>query len=86
MQVKLIDLINESRKVGLEINENKSKVLTINCEENLILKANDVPLETFEQCPYLGIIIISDGRTTTDIPRRINKARGVWRSKYLKLD
>lgn len=60
-------------------------MFTINCEENIILKAKDVPLETVEEFLYLDSIGFSDGGITIDILRKINKARGVWRSKNLKL-
>lgn len=87
MQLKLSDFVNELRKVGSGINENKF-VLTINCEENLILKATDIPLEAIEKFPYLGSIVSGDEETTIDISKRKNKAKGVfanmrsvWRSK-----
>lgn len=43
--MNLSDLVNKSRKVRLEINENKSKVFAINYEKNFILKENDVTLK-----------------------------------------
>lgn len=59
----------------MEINDDKSKVFTINCKENLILKGNEVPLETVEEFQYLGSILSSDEGA---ILKKINKPRGVF--------
>lgn len=58
--MKLNDLLNEFRKVDLEIKWNKSKVFTINFEKNLILNVNEVALEIVWEFPYLGSIVFSD--------------------------
>lgn len=50
------------------------KVLRINCEEKLIMKTNDILLESVEELPYLGNIVFGDIGTIIDISKKINKA------------
>lgn len=71
-----VETCDKSKYIGLKINENKSKSLTLNYKENLILKAN-VPLETVEEFAYLDSTLSSDGVTTINIVKKINKARGI---------
>lgn len=92
MQQKVNDLIEESKKAGLEINITKTKKLVINNIDNTVLTINNIPIECVNEFSYLGSIITTEGGTSADIQNRIHKARStfgsmrnIWRSKKLKL-
>ena len=91
MEEKLEDLSQEGRKVGLKINEHKTKEMRINStrEEGIMVNGNTI--EQVEQFQYLGSIVSKKGGTEEDVDQRIKKAKSVfaqlgpiWRSQQLR--
>ena len=84
-------LTEQSAKVGLKININKTKVLKIKAENQNPIMAGEDHLGEVDQFTYLGSIVDLKGGTDADIKVRIGKARSaykrmknVWNSSSLK--
>lgn len=74
------ELEREGRKVGLEMNINKTKVMRVNMSEKEILRVGDREIEEVEEFVYLGSLI-SKNDEWDEINRRVNLAWGSF-SKY----
>ncbi|GBP74681.1 Retrovirus-related Pol polyprotein from type-2 retrotransposable element R2DM; Endonuclease [Eumeta japonica] len=68
LQIIIEELNNESNKVGLSININKTKLLTYS--ENQEISINNLSLEYVTECTYLGQIISHKDQTTKEIKIR----------------
>ncbi|GBP28313.1 Retrovirus-related Pol polyprotein from type-1 retrotransposable element R2 [Eumeta japonica] len=80
LQIMIEELNNESNKVGLSININKTKLLTNS--ENQEISINNLPLEYVTEYTYLGQIISHKGQTTKEIKKRIaNGWKRYWSLK-----
>ena len=87
LQENISKLNDISHKLGLKINNNKSKMMVINQRNPVSIYIDHEKLQTTDTFTYLGSIICEDGGTDVDIKNRINKARRaffrlkpVWRS------
>ncbi len=92
MQAKLKDLVEESQKVGLRVNIEKTKDLRVNSRKTEAFKIGEEAIERVDDFLYLGSKIDENGGTLLDIQQRMNKARGafsrlknVWRAKNISL-
>lgn len=90
MQAKLNSLQEESRKAGLKINKEKTKVLNINLTTASDLRIMGDPIEVVREFVYLGSIVSGEGGSLVDVQHRINKARAsfstmrnVWRARNI---
>lgn len=91
MEEKLKDLDKEGKKVGLKINQEKTKEMRVNGRDNQQLKLNGRVVERVEEFVYLGSTVSTTGGTDEDVAQRIRKAKGVfaqlasiWRSNQLR--
>ena len=75
MQDKTTELALISERVGLKINERKTKILRTNatCETPVMLEGET--LEEVKYLRYLGSIVDTHGGTEADVKKRISKAR-----------
>jgi hypothetical protein len=73
LQAKLNNLVEESQKVGLSVNIEKTKDLRVN---NRITEAFEIgeAIERVDNFLYLGSKIDENGGTLLDVQQRINKA------------
>ena len=78
MQHKVNDLVNESTKVGLKINIEKTKELRINSNNSTNVSVGGTDIELVDSFTYLGSNIAADGGALKDIDARIQKARGAY--------
>jgi hypothetical protein len=84
MQRKLDDLWEESKKVGFEINPLKTEEIRVNTIVNQELRLNGEDIKRSSDFCYLGSVEDEDGRASTDVNVRIQKARGSF-SKLRKV-
>lgn len=91
LKSKIKDLEEEGRRVGLKINEGKTKEMRINNNNNEDLEVNGGTIERVAKFQYLGSIVAETGGTDEDVVKRINKAkaafaqlRPIWRSHQLR--
>lgn len=82
LQVMILDLERESRKVGLTMNTSKTKALTNAAEESIII--NGVPIEYVKEYTYLGQKISMSDIMSKEIDTRVGNAwRCYWRLKEI---
>ena len=81
-----------ARRVGLEINAPKTKVMCINTTLDAPLTIAGETLECVDSFTYLGSVISKDGSAQKDIKNRLSKARNafanlrpVWRSSVYSI-
>ena len=77
MQTATSNLENEAIKVGLRINENKTKTMNIRGPDPKIC-VNGKTIENVHKFTYLGSILAIDGDVEVDINSRIGKASAVF--------
>ncbi|KAI5716778.1 hypothetical protein M8J76_012324 [Diaphorina citri] len=80
LQEMLEELAREGRKVGLEVNINKTKIMSVNVRERDVLRIGDKEIEEVDEFVYLGSLI-SKNDEWNEINRRITLAWGSF-SKY----
>ena len=81
MQIKT-DLINQtSNKIGLKINEKKTKIMIVQRDkfQDMKINVNNNGLENVEDFTYLGSKISNDGNSQREINIRISKAAGAMK-------
>ncbi len=78
MQTKLNDLVEESQKVGLRVNIEKTKDLRVNSRVTEAFRIGEEVIERVDDFLYLGAKIDENGGTILDVQQRINKARGAF--------
>jgi hypothetical protein len=84
MQRKLVDLWEESKKVGLEINPPKTKEICVNTKVHQALRLNEEDIKRSSDFCFLGSVVAEDGGASTNVNVRIQKARGSF-SKLRKV-
>ena len=91
MQNKTNRLVEESAKVGLQINTKKTELMKINTTSNTPVTAREEPIKEVESFVYLGSVIDKNGGTDKDVAVRIGNARAafnmlkkVWASKEIR--
>jgi len=91
---ELTDKVDQSsNRLGLRINKQKTKTMTISKEhEDLQIMLNGEQLEQVSEFVYLGSTITEDGKCGVDIRKRIGLASGVigrlskiWKSKDISV-
>ena len=92
MQRKTDKIAENSKKIGLNINIPKTKILRINATSQEHVMVGDVNLEDVNTFEYLGSKIDESGGTDTDVKARICKARSafaslnkIWNSRTLSV-
>jgi len=87
MQEKMTALKEASQRVGLQISQEKTKVLQINTRQQEAIVIEDKVVEEVEEFVYLGSVISQTGGTEEDVRSRIRKAqqafavlRPVWKT------
>ena len=75
LQDKTTRMIENSAKLGLKPNVDKTKIMKINCASSKPIKINDRNLEEISSFVYLGSTVSVNGGTDEDIKVRINKER-----------
>jgi hypothetical protein len=78
MQAKLNNLVDESQKVGLRVNIEKTKDLRVNSRTTEAFRIGEKVIERVDDLLYLGSKIDENGGTLLDVQQRINKARGAF--------
>jgi hypothetical protein len=78
LKTKLKDLVEESQKVGLRVNIEKTKNLRVNSRKTEAFKIGEEAIERVDDFLYLGSKIDENGGTLLDIQQRMNKARGAF--------
>ena len=76
IQDKTTRLDQEARRVGLNINIDKTKVMRINSRNKDAIKLRGQDIEDVEQFTYLGATVCKEGGGMKDIKNRLSKARG----------
>jgi hypothetical protein len=91
MQEKTMELETNAAMTGLRINNSKTKVMRINCQQSEAIQLRTGQVEEVDEFPYLGSIVGKTGGTEEDIKARLNKARvafrmmsKVWKSRTLQ--
>ncbi|KAK3786059.1 hypothetical protein RRG08_058122 [Elysia crispata] len=79
MQEKTNIVMENSRRLGLNIHRGKSKILKINSASTAPILLEDVALEEVESFTYLGSIVDKKGGTDADVRVWIGKARAAFK-------
>lgn len=92
MQSKTSRLNEVAQSVGLNINEKKTKVMTVHSDTQQPVTIDNNNIEEVEDFTYLGSMISNNNGTAKDIKVRIRKARNafcqlqsIWRSGSISL-
>ena len=92
MQSKTTKLNEVAKSIGLNINEKKTKVMTINNSATQPVTLGQNIIEEVEDFKYLGSMLSNNNGTAKDIRARINKARGsfcqlksIWKSGSISM-
>ncbi|GFR74690.1 endonuclease-reverse transcriptase [Elysia marginata] len=80
---RLLDIVREeSQKRGLELNSKKTEIMVVSRKEtppNINIYIKDTKLQQRDQFKYLGALISSDGRDTTEISPRIAQSKAMFK-------
>ncbi|GFS13080.1 endonuclease-reverse transcriptase [Elysia marginata] len=80
---RLLDIVREeSQKRGLQLNSKKTIIMVVSWKEtppNINIYINDTKLQQGDQFKYLGALISSDGRDTSEISSRIAQSKTVFK-------
>ena len=75
------DLVAEAgRAYGLEVNMEKTVVMTIGDESGELIGTDGAAIRTTRAASYLGGKVSPDGRATTEVSRRLGEARSAFES------
>ena len=90
MQMKSNNISKEAKKIGLKINDRKTKVMKTNCRHNSHIIMNGKPIEEVTDFCYLGSTLSCDGEVMKEISIRIgkatsafNKLSNIWKSRRI---
>ena len=84
IQDKTTRLDEETRRVGLKINNEKTKAMRINARNQEKIITNGQDIEDVDQFVYLGAKVCKEGGCMKDLKNRLSKARGSF-SKVKKI-
>ena len=73
LQAKTDDMVREGKKIGLSVNVNKTKTMSVNARPAKI-EINNEKVENVNRFTYLGSVITTDGGAEADVRARIAKA------------
>ncbi|XP_054279269.1 uncharacterized protein LOC128997656 [Macrosteles quadrilineatus] len=82
IQAKLSSLQREAEEVGLKINVNKTKEMTLNSRGAQVLELNGKVIEEAGSFQYLGSKVTADGGAKEDVRSRIGKANAAFIQLY----
>jgi hypothetical protein len=82
MQENIKDLEKIGKKVGLKINETKTKVMRINTSKMQKIEINGMEVEDVNEYSYLGGIVMGGGGADEDVTSRIKKANVTFVQLY----
>ena len=71
-------LDEETRRVGLKINNEKTKAMRINARNQEKIITNGQDIEDVDQFVYLGAKVCKEGGCMKDLKNRLSKARGAF--------
>jgi GTP1/Obg family GTP-binding protein len=75
---KLVDFYREARKVGVKINQAKTKAMRINNTNNNTFTLERKEIENVDKFPYLGRIVTKEGGSMEDVRNKISTANGAF--------
>jgi hypothetical protein len=75
MQEKTNKLSQVASRVGLKINNNKTKYMTVNTYSNKYITVDSQSIEKVQRFTYLGRIVDAEGGAQADANQRIGKAQ-----------
>ena len=73
-----------SRKYGLLINVEKTKVMTTGAS-SCSIAINNMLVEVVSSFPYLGSLITDDAECTKDIRGRLAKLKKIWQNHGIRI-
>jgi len=82
MEEKLKRLKEEAELVGLQININKTKGMSVNTSYMQKFRLGEAEIEEVGSFVYLGSVVSESGGTGEDVASRIKKANGVFVQLY----
>jgi hypothetical protein len=94
IQEKIKDVEKKGKKVGLKINETKTKVMRMNTNTSKMekIEINEKELEEVNEYSYLGSIVTGGGGADEDVTNRIKKANvafvqlyRIWKNKNIRI-
>ena len=90
MQSKTNSMSGLAKRVGLKINEKKTKILRLNNRKMEPVKLEGKDIEDVDEFTYLGAVVSKEGGGGKDMDSRLNKARAaftklnkVWNSNQI---
>ncbi|KAE9546243.1 hypothetical protein FO519_010545, partial [Halicephalobus sp. NKZ332] len=85
-------LKTEAEKIGLRINSDKSKIMTINRLTKAKITTDSQTIQEVENFKYLGSFLSKEGGTVEDVKHRLSRAtalfqkmRQIWRAKSMNI-
>jgi hypothetical protein len=78
MTEKLVDLTREVRKVGMKINQAKTKAMRINNINKNTFILDGKEIESVDNIPYPGSVVTKKGDSMEDVRNKISKAIGAF--------
>jgi hypothetical protein len=75
MQEKTNKLSQVASRIGLKINNNKTKYMTVNTHSNKNITVDSEDIEKVQQFTYLGSTVDAEGCAQADANKRIGKAQ-----------
>ena len=84
-QDKTIRLAEEARRVGLKINEEKTKAMRINARNQEKVITNGQDIEDVVEFMYLGAKVCKEGGGMKDLKNRLSISNNVLRKTKLRL-
>jgi hypothetical protein len=91
MQEKTNKLSQVASRVGLKINKNKTKYMTVNTHSNKNITVDSQAMEKVQRFTYLGSTVDAEGGAEADVNQRIGKAQAfysmkkIWKSNIVSL-
>jgi len=82
MEEKLKRLKEEAELVGLHVNINKTKGMSVNTSNMQKFRLEEMDIEEVGSFVYLGSVVSESGGTEEDVASRIKKANGVFVQLY----
>jgi hypothetical protein len=74
MTQKLIDLNREARKVGMKINQTKTKAMHINNKNKNTFTLDRKEIKNVDKFPYLSSIVTNECDSMENVRNKISKA------------
>jgi hypothetical protein len=92
MTERLVDLNREARKVGMKVNQAKTKGMCINNKNKNTFTLDEKETENVDKFPHLGSIVAKEGASMVDVKKikylkqmAFNQLQKVWKSSDISL-